>query len=399
MRGQLALLNELDERQAVRFLRERIADDDVGVHLFEQFDHRVQAVGHFDIVIRGEQLSHEIHDLRIVVDHEHRPAVLVEREFALRDGRQRQPVVRVDRHDVVVHGRVLGGYFQPRQPHGERRLGIGGAFDRDLAVHAGHDAVADRQPQVALERKPPFALALEIIQHAVTVENGLDVVEVDPDAVVRGRYEQFPVVVADRQVHRTVVRCVLECVGQQCVEDRRKSFSVARPCQVALDVQLAVDAVLLGVFAEGLGDSLGDFGHGYQLDVFILIVLRGADAAELVEHVDQVVELRHVLPDGLCVFEDIGVRFTVGNDLLAGPRDHRQRHGQLLCDVREKSHFRFVDLLFAPAFEALQLFGLALPVAEQVIAQGHGDGGQRQQHVEQLCQKCGVPGRFEAYFQ
>ena len=117
------------------------------------------------------------------------------------------------------------------------------------------------------------------------------------------------------------------------------------------------------------------------------------------EHVDQVVELRHVLPDGLCVFEDIGVRFTVGNDLLAGPRDHRQRHGQLLCDVREKSHFRFVDLLFAPAFEALQLFGLALPVAEQVIAQGHGDGGQRQQHVEQLCQKCGVPGRFEAYFQ
>ena len=80
------------------------------------------------------------------------------------------------------------------------------------------------------------------------------------------------------------------------------------------------------LFAEGLDHALRDFGHGNQLDVFAFVVLPRADAAELVEHVDQVVELRDVLPYGLRVFEHIGVRLAVGEYLLAGGRDHRQRH-------------------------------------------------------------------------
>ena len=56
-------------------LGEGVADDDVGVHLLEQLDHLGFARRHFDVVVRGEKLGHEIHDLRIVVDDEHRPAV------------------------------------------------------------------------------------------------------------------------------------------------------------------------------------------------------------------------------------------------------------------------------------------------------------------------------------
>ena len=167
VRGQLALLDELDERQAVGLLGEGVADDDVGVHLLEQLDHLGFARRHFDVVVRGEKLGHEIHDLRIVVDDEHRPAVFVEREFAPRHGRQGQSVFFGRGHDVVCGRGVFGRDFQLRQQYGEGRLRVGSAFDLDFALHADHDAVADRQTQVALKRETALALAFEIVEYAV----------------------------------------------------------------------------------------------------------------------------------------------------------------------------------------------------------------------------------------
>ena len=126
------------------------------------------------------------------------------------------------------------------------------AFDLDFALHADHDAVADRQTQVALKRETALALAFEIVEYAVAVENRFDVFEIDAHAVVGGRDEELAVVAADRETYGAVVGRMLEGIGQQCVEDRRKSVAVGRPHEVALDVQLAVDAVLLRIFAEGL---------------------------------------------------------------------------------------------------------------------------------------------------
>ena len=371
------------------------------MHLFEQFGHRRGVVHDLDVVVRLEEIRHEVRDLGVVVHDENRGAVLVEAILVPHLLAHGKPVPGEARHRgqaVVGAGCRVGGLreVELREAHGEGRQVVGRAFHGDVAAHAQGRAVADRQAQVALEGEAPLALALEVVEDAVAVENRLNILEVDPYAVVCDDDEQLAAVAADREPDGAVVGRMLEGIRQQGVENRRDSVAVGGPHQVGFDVDLAADAVAVGIVGEGLGDAAPEFRHRDQFDIFRMIRLADIDP-EFAEHVDQVVEPGDVLADRLGVAADISVGPRMGEDLLAGPRDHRQGHGQLLGDVRHEAHFRVVDLFAAAYFELLLAFRSLAAVSHQVVADRAADSQQDNEYVEYLREGGGVPCRADAY--
>ena len=78
-----------------------------------------------------------------------------------------------------------------------------------------------------------------------------------------------------------------------------------------------------------------------------------------------------------------------------GPRDHRQRHRQLLGDVREETQLGFVDLLPAAGLQTLLLLVAAAAVLAQVVLDKPCCKGCSQQHVEHPGGHRGIPCRPE----